>query len=512
MRPAKVILSIAFAASAHLIAYGGAAFLDASQFQSLGVFAPSENVIVDLRTARMSGGAQFTGVTHVQAGTSMLVFTFSAFTLKNGVSITFADGGTNSPAVAFLSHGDMTIAGLINANGENAKHWTSVPALPAESGPGGWRGSFLSWLEYTGPGGSAYSSGGGAGFGGAGGVARAGINGPIAALGGATYNPDLSAKIIGGSGGGKGFDRFVSIYTFFGGFGGGGGGAVQLGALKSLVVTGAISANGGAGGQPDTPEKGPLDRPVRSETAAGGGGSGGAILIHARQVLMQGNLSACGGNAGGPLYSRIINGYLIESSSGGSGGGGRIHVAYKEFGTNSGQVNIAGGSTTNFASPGTFVFAQDSTVPELRRPTIVTQPRSLTNLVGTAASFIVQANAIDAHFVWRHENTILGGDSNTLTLGAVAPADAGTYSVIVTNSAGSQASAPAFLIVVSPTLTATRSGDQLGLSWSENLPTALLEQRSALSPTTEWTPISTSNSLISIQLSNQQSFYRLRIP
>ena len=99
------------------LALSGAAFLNPFDFAPLGVFDPTTNVVVNVASGTMSGGADFTGTNIIQAGTSILVFPFSNFTLNNGVSITFTNEGADTTAVAFLSQRDMTIDGVINADG-----------------------------------------------------------------------------------------------------------------------------------------------------------------------------------------------------------------------------------------------------------------------------------------------------------------------------------------------------------------------------------------------------------
>jgi len=88
-------------------------------------------------------------------------------------------------------------------------------------------------------------------------------------------------------------------------------------------------------------------------------------------------------------------------------------------------------------------------------PSISSQPQSLTNLAGTAASF--QCNAAGTSplaYQWLFNGNALPGASSTLlTLPAAQPGDAGSYSLVVTNVAGAVTSAVATLTVwVPPTI------------------------------------------------------------
>jgi uncharacterized repeat protein (TIGR03803 family) len=92
-------------------------------------------------------------------------------------------------------------------------------------------------------------------------------------------------------------------------------------------------------------------------------------------------------------------------------------------------------------------------------PRITTQPASITRIVGTTASFSVSAEGdLPLSYQWQENGTNLvdggnlsGSASNTLTLANLTFANAGTYSVIVSNPVHAVPSLPATLTVVSPT-------------------------------------------------------------
>lgn len=82
-------------------------------------------------------------------------------------------------------------------------------------------------------------------------------------------------------------------------------------------------------------------------------------------------------------------------------------------------------------------------------PVINTQPQSQTAQVGQSVSFNVSAAGGGLHFQWRKNAQVLtnAADSPSLTLNNLSLADAGKYSVVVSNQLGSVSSAEATLIV-----------------------------------------------------------------
>ncbi len=82
-------------------------------------------------------------------------------------------------------------------------------------------------------------------------------------------------------------------------------------------------------------------------------------------------------------------------------------------------------------------------------PAITAQPEATSVAVGGTATFTVTATGTPAPtYQWRKDGTALGGaTANRLTLNGVQAADAGTYTVVVTNSAGTVTSSGATLTV-----------------------------------------------------------------
>ena len=83
-------------------------------------------------------------------------------------------------------------------------------------------------------------------------------------------------------------------------------------------------------------------------------------------------------------------------------------------------------------------------------PSITTQPTSLTVSAGQSASLtVVTAGATS--YQWRRDGyAIAGANTSTLTLAAVTAADAGDYTVEVSNSFGAVLSQTAHMDVLSP--------------------------------------------------------------
>jgi uncharacterized repeat protein (TIGR03803 family) len=127
-------------------------------------------------------------------------------------------------------------------------------------------------------------------------------------------------------------------------------------------------------------------------------------------------------------------------------------------------------------------------------PQITSQPQNQTVFAGAHATFNVAAyGAPQLLFHWQKNGTNLtdgvsvsGSTGRILTLANLSPADAGNYSVIVSNSLGSVASSNALLTVIPPptfqtigqtngTITfawSAVSGQQYQVQYNTNLPSA----------------------------------------
>ena len=135
-----------------------------------------------------------------------------------------------------------------------------------------------------------------------------------------------------------------------------------------------------------------------------------------------------------------------------------LTIAAGGTGTNTGNINVS--LAANPAGPqrsGTIVVtaagvagspATVTVVQAAAPPAITTAPQSLAAIVGTTATFNVAASGMSPAYQWRREGTnLVGQTSPTLTLTNVTFPEAGAYSVVVSNLAGTVTSAPATLTV-----------------------------------------------------------------
>ena len=88
-------------------------------------------------------------------------------------------------------------------------------------------------------------------------------------------------------------------------------------------------------------------------------------------------------------------------------------------------------------------------------PVILVQPQGSTNFDGSSVTFSVTAAGTTAlTYQWFQGNVALFGDTNSsLTLTDLSDGDAGSYTVVVSNSVGSVTSTPAILLTVAPLIT-----------------------------------------------------------
>jgi hypothetical protein len=114
-------------------------------------------------------------------------------------------------------------------------------------------------------------------------------------------------------------------------------------------------------------------------------------------------------------------------------------------------VNNADGTTNSLPAILTVIIP----------PAFVTQPVSLTNNAGTTAVFGVTTSGTAPHFQWymnvtnllTNSSSVSGATSNILTISNVLGANQGTYSVVISNAAGTATSSNATLVVIDPIIT-----------------------------------------------------------
>lgn len=221
-----------------------------------GAFNPSGDILVDLSAAA-------TGVwsdsNTANAGRGIydptkwaVVFKYSSVNIPAGSKVTFKNHPTYAPVI-WLVAGNTVIDGVVSVAGHDYAKGEPERLIPAEPGPGGFRG------------GASGSPGFGIGYGPG---AQIGLSWGEYAL---VYGNSRILPLIGGSGG-------TPMHSFGSQiFAGGGGGAILIASAGSVNIGGLIDANGGYGSH---------HRGMFSS------GSGGAIRIIAEQVSGNGVLRA----------------------------------------------------------------------------------------------------------------------------------------------------------------------------------------------------------------------------
>jgi autotransporter-associated beta strand protein len=108
----------------------------------------------------------------------------------------------------------------------------------------------------------------------------------------------------------------------------------------------------------------------------------------------------------------------------------------------------------DMGADGAFILDKSGADLNLRyvhKPTITVAPSSRTTNECSSTTFSVTATgSATLHYYWSHNGSPVGGDASSLTISDITPADAGTYSVIVSNYYNLTASALASLTVVDP--------------------------------------------------------------
>ena len=175
---------------------------------------------------------------------------------------------------------------------------------------------------------------------------------------------------------------------------------------------------------------------------------------------------------GGTTYTNLPGGNFSNTTTSGSGilsfdltsfisANTRIRV-YESNDSAASHLYLDNIQITSIAASSSNAFSANSATARIiviEPPAIATPPQSLTKAAGQTATFIVSATGTGPlSYQWRYNGSALpGATGSTLTLNSVQPTNAGNYSVVVTNSAGSVTSAVATLTVLVPPTAATLS-------------------------------------------------------
>ncbi len=197
------------------------------------------------------------------------------------------------------------------------------------------------------------------------------------------------------------------------------------------------------------------ERPVITSAATAAGTAGTAFTFTASASFTPTSYAATGLPAG---LSLNAGSGLISGTPSSAGTASVSLTATNAFGTGSAStltltIAAAPGAGGGGGGSGGGGFAGGGgAVLTGTPPTVTTQPAAQTVAEGGSVSFTVAATGTGPLFYqWRKALTILtGATSATLTLSGVKAADAGTYSVLISNSAGAVASSDAVLSVTVP--------------------------------------------------------------
>jgi uncharacterized repeat protein (TIGR02543 family) len=125
------------------------------------------------------------------------------------------------------------------------------------------------------------------------------------------------------------------------------------------------------------------------------------------------------------------------------------------------QTTNAGSYTVAITNAAGSVTSSAAVLTVLGLPVIVTQPASLTNNVGTTATFTVAATGTGLAYQWQFNGAnIAGATASTYSKTNVQTTNAGSYTVTITNTVGSVTSSPATLTVIAPPAIVTQPASQ----------------------------------------------------
>jgi hypothetical protein len=135
-------------------------------------------------------------------------------------------------------------------------------------------------------------------------------------------------------------------------------------------------------------------------------------------------------------------------------------------------ANSAGSVTSDTATLAITSSPATPTTPTIAAPLITSQPADLTVVVGASATLVVAASGTAPTYQWKKDGANLAGATSArFTIAPARVFDAGSYVVLVANSAGAVSSTPARLTVIDvpvitspPTAQAVAAGERASFS------------------------------------------------
>src|SRR5262245_43826796 len=175
------------------------------------------------------------------------VFHFTTITIGQGVIVKMPFNALQGRPVIWLATGAVQIDGTIDLDGQAGADPAPGGLMRASTpGPGGYPGGVgFGGVGFTIERGADLRRGLGPGGAGSHGHAGHAVNGPVfVGFEGGAYGNAWAGPLRGGSGGGGA----GAVGGPAGGGGGAGGGALRIFSTTSIVVNGVLTANGGNGG------------------------------------------------------------------------------------------------------------------------------------------------------------------------------------------------------------------------------------------------------------------------
>ena len=168
-------------------------------------------------------------------------------------------------------------------------------------------------------------------------------------------------------------------------------------------------------------------------------------------------------------YQWLFNGSTLAN------GGQFSGVNSSTLSINNAQPANAGGYTVVVTNSLGSVTSAVAVLTVLVPPAITAQPQSVTTVTGTTAIFSATATgSAPLSYQWQlngvnlaNGGRISGATTNTLTIANVQPADAGNYTLVVSNPAGAVTSVVATLTVSGPPVLTAQPQSQ---AWSPEAP------------------------------------------